>query len=204
MAPLLALGIANAGVQLLGRLFGKNQAQTQKEHESARLDAEFKKQADELNYGYKNLQDTQLGNTSIDPEAQYAKDATERASANATARALRTSTNSNEALSASSGILANQINQIAKITASEGARRRAAAEAAGKTGLANQQALVQLDQQKQQAKRGAYADVNQSLAADTDFLSSLTGDIAAGALYEKAYGDGSILGGGKKAVPVAG
>lgn len=199
MGPLLALGVANAGIQLLSRLWGKNQAQTQKEHESARLDAEFKKQADMLRYGYKNVQDTQLGATSIDPEAQYAKDAIERQSANATARGLRTATNSNEALSMGSGILANHINQIAKITASEGARRKAAAEAAAKTGLASQQALVQLDQQKQQAKRGAYADVNQSLAADTDFLSSLTGDVAAGALYEKAYGDGSLLGGKKTA-----
>lgn len=191
-------GIANALIQGAGRIIGKGAADRRKQQESDRLDAEYKKQADQLSYGFNNLKNVQDGQTSIDPMAQLQLNNNEKQASNAISQGTRSATNSNEAQSVVARATNNQLNQVNSITAAEGARRRIAAENAARTGLASQQALTQLDQQKQQAKRGAYQDVNQSVAADTDFLAGLGGDLTSAAIFSKMYGgDGSVIPNGR-------
>ena len=192
--PILAGLAISAAAQAIAHGVSQNSAARKKDRENARLDLEYKKQADGLNYGYKNLQDAQIGQTSIDPEAQLALNNNEKMNSQLLAKSTRSATNSNEAMSAASGITNNAIGQAMRISAAEGARRRIAAENAAKTGLANQQALVQLDQQKQAAKRGAYQDINQYAMSETGFYSGLANDVASGMLYDKAYGNGNASG----------
>ncbi len=187
MAALLIPAAISAGVQLISRLFGKSEAEKQKEKESARIDKEYGEMEVGLKRGYKGLRDTQLGQTSIDPEAQLAYNTNEKATANAISRVKRSATTSNEAISAIAGITNNRVLNAQRISAAEGARRRIAAENAEKTGLASEQAIANLKRDKQAAKRGAYSDVNTASAYDTDFLAGIGTDIAQAALYDKAF-----------------
>lgn len=200
---LLASGII-AGAKVAGGLISKKRAKKKGAEAEAEINAQTAVDSAELQKGIdaqqraeKDLGNVYEGMTSISPEAQYARDQSERGTSSAIDKAMRSGSSTGSIMNMVSGLTAQGQRQGQAISAQENARRREAAVAAkgqgikaAQTGLAGKQAQIALKDKAYGRTMQKQDQINRASAQNYNFYSGALGDLGSAFMMNKMYGGG--------------
>jgi len=200
----LAVAGITSGIKLIGGLIAKRSAKKKGRKAEAEIKAQTDAQAKELAGATADQQrafmDTKRayeGMTSISPETQYARKASERKASSNISRATRAGANSTEIMNQVAGITAAQQSDAERISAQEETRRRGATVAskgeavkAAQAGLAGKQMQINLQDKAFQRTMQKQGQINQTTAQDYNFFSGALGDLASASMMDQMYGGG--------------
>ena len=192
------VALANA----IGGAIAKRRAKKKGDKEAKKIQAEKAVQGKELQKGYdaqalaeKDLQRELEGQAVISPETQYARNASERATASAIDKATRTGSSTSEIMNMVSGLTSKGQLAGQRISASESERKnraRVASKTAGikaaATGLAGKQAQIDLKNQARGQELQSRGLISQSTGEMFNLISGAVGDIGAAYLYSQNGG----------------
>ena len=202
---MLAIAAATTAAKLIGGAINKSNSKKKRQDAENNINAETAIESAGLSDKYGKLQqaETDLGNvyegqTSISPEAKFARDVSERQASAQINRAIRTGKSSGDVMAQAAGAASqNQQNQN-QIGAQEAARRREAqrmAKAQGiraaQSGLAGQEAQINLKDKAHNRKMSEYNMINQQAAQNYDYFSGAVGDLGSAAMMASASTDAS-------------
>ena len=182
--------VASVGSKVISGAVAKKKAKKKAAKEEKKLKAQADVQQKEMAAGYQNLQQAhkdaqnQLkGQTSISPEAQYARNTSERATASAIERATRSGGSAGEIMNLVSGLTAKGQQNAQELSVGEEARRKEAQSAAAQqaieaaqAGLAGKQAKLGIDDSTYGKIMQTSTAINQAQGEWANYMGDAIGD----------------------------
>jgi hypothetical protein len=191
----VAIGVA--GVSLVTGIITSSSANKKKKKAEREIKKQKAEQAKELQKGVdakmrteKDLANEYAGQAVISPETQYARNLSERGTASAIDKAMRSGSSNTEIMNMVSGLTARGQLEGQKISASEAERRKRAMVAskgaainAAETGLAGTQAQIGLQDQAYAMTMQKQQQINEAAAQNNAYYSGMAADIGAAYAY---------------------
>lgn len=159
------------------------------EEQTAKEKASLKPQYENLARSQKDLANVYEGAAVIDPEAQYARNASERGTAGAIDKAMRAGASTGEIMNMVSGLTARGQLQGQQISAAAQDRRtemqgmaKAQAIKAAQTGLAGEEAMVGADDKGFLKNKQAQQEIYLAAGEDAAYTNGIIDDVGAGVM----------------------